>query len=224
MPRYFLPLLPCLVLLLGVVASEISRRSLLRPAMKKSLFILLAVTAVLMAAECVEREREFRGPDDLNEALKIIPSLPSGTVLYLPNWLVSEDRILLPREACERLHAKLADMTGVIQFAESRGIPKNAAEILVTDLNEKEQAEAAHLAIACRNAPQEPRDVFLYYEPGDYAIGRILADMNLQDALERARTQKDSAIFVEGMQIPWATPVWKGRGDLFWYLGPEVRR
>lgn len=221
MPRYFLPLLPCLVLLLGVVASEISRRSLLRPAMKKSLFILLAVTAVLMAAECVEREREFRGPDDLNEALKIIPSLPSGTVLYLPNWLVSEDRILLPREACERLHAKLADMTGVIQFAESRGIPKNAAEILVTDLNEKEQAEAAHLAIACRSAPEDSLKMYLYYQPGDYAIERSLADMSLEDALERVRTQKSSAIFVEGLHIPWATPFWKGKGDRFWYKGPE---
>jgi hypothetical protein len=189
--------------------------------MKKSLFVLLAVTAVLMAAECVEREREIRGPDDLNEALKIIPSMPSGTVLYLPNWLMSEDRIRLPHEACERLHAKLADMTGVIQFAESRGIPKNAAEILVTDFNEKEQAEAAHLAIACRSAPEDSLKVYLYYQPGDYAIGRTLADMDLAAALERVRTQKNSAIFVEGLHIPWATPFWKGKGDRFWYKGPE---
>jgi hypothetical protein len=223
-PRYFLPLVPCLVLLLGVVAKEIMGRSLLPPAMRKALGVLLAVVVMVMAAECVGREAEFRGPDELNEVLKVIPSLPRGTVLYLPSWLVREGHVRLPQEACERLQAKLRDQTGVIQFAEDRGVPRDAAEILVTDFNEKEQAEAAHLAIACRNAPQEPRDVFLYYEPGDYAIGRILADMNLQDALERARTQKDSAIFVEGMQIPWATPVWKGRGDLFWYLGPEVRR
>jgi hypothetical protein len=223
MPRYFLPLLPCLVLLLGVVAREVPRHSLLPPAMKNSLFVLLAVTVIVMAAECVEREREFRGPDDLNEALKIIPSMASGTDLYLPNWLVSEGRILIPHEACERLHAKLTDMTGVIQFAQSRGIPKDAVEVLVTDFNEKEQAEAAHLAIACRSAPTNSLNVYLYYQPGDYAIGRSLADMDLQDALERVRTQKNSAIFIEGLHIPWATLFWKGKGDRFWYKGPEVR-
>jgi hypothetical protein len=221
-PRYYLPLVPCLVLLWGVVARKSMGRSLLLPAMRKALFVLLALVVMVLAAECVEREREVRGPDELNEVLKIIPSLPHGTVLYLPSWLVGEGRVRLPQEACERLQAKLKDKTGVIQFAEDRGVPKDAAEILVTDFNEKEQAEAAHLAIACRSAPQEPRNVYLYYEPGDYAIGRILADMDLQDALERVRTQKDSAIFIEGMQIPWATPVWKGKGDLFFYQGPEV--
>ncbi len=221
-PGYFLPLLPCLVLLLGVVASEISRRSPLPLAMRKSLFVLLAVAVMVMAAECVERERDFRGPYDLNQALKIIPLVPSGTVLYLPNWLVSEGRIQLPHEACERLHAKLTDMTGVIQFAESRGIPKNAADVLVTDLNEKEQAEAAHLAIACRSAPEDSLKVYLYYQPGDYAIGRSLADMGLEDALERVRTQKNSAILVEGLHIPWATTFWKGKGELFWYKGPQA--
>jgi hypothetical protein len=172
----------------------------------------------------VAREREYRGPDELNVALKIIPSMPPETVLYVPYWLVSEGRIRLPQDACERLQSKLTDKAGVIQFAEDRGVPKDAAEILVTDFNEKEQAEAAHLAIACRSAPQEPRNVFLYYEPGDYAIGRILADMDLQDALERVRSEENSAIFVEGLKIPWATPLGKGKGNFVWYQRPEVHR
>jgi len=46
--------------------------------------------------------------------------------------------------------------------------------------------------------------------------------MDLQDALERVRTQKDSAIFLEGLQIPWATRLGEGKGNFVWYQGPET--
>ncbi len=217
-PRYFLPLVPCLVILLGVAAGSAE----LHPYVRRFVMALLAIAVVAMAAECVERERAVREPDDLNEALRIIPSLPGGTEIYLPNWLMTEARIRLPRAACERLLARTADLTGVIEFAESRGISANAAATLVTDFNEKEQAEAVHLAIACRNAPDESQKVFLYYHPDDYGISRQLADMSLQQALERVRSQQNSVIFTEGVHIPWATPLWTGEGDWLWYKGPEA--
>ncbi len=219
-PRYFLPLLPCLVILLGVAAGSAA----LHPYAKRSVLALLAIALVVMTAESVQRERTVREPDDLNAALRIIPTLPGQgiTEIYLPNWLMTEARIRLPRAACERLLAKTADLTGVMEFAESRGISPNAAATLVTDFNEKGQAEAAHLAIACRNAPDESHQVFLYYDPDDYGVSRQLADMSLQQALERVRAQPSSAVFVEDLQLPWATRLWTGEGDWLWYKGPET--
>ncbi len=219
-PRYFLPLIPCLVILLGLAAGNATLHSYAR----RTVLAVLAIAVVVMAAECVERERAVREPDDLSAALRIIPSLPGQgiTEIYLPNWLMTEARIRLPRAACERLLAKTADLNGVIEFAESRGISANAAATLLTDFNEKEQAEAVHLNIACRNAPDESEKVFLYYEPGDYGIGRQLADMSLQQVLDHLRAQPYSAVFVEDMHLPWATRLWAGEGDWLWYKGPET--
>ncbi len=219
-PRYFLPLVPCLIILLMVVAGQPQ----VCPLVRNSVLGLIVLSVVMMAADCVVRERALREPDDLNAALRFIPALPGQgiTEIYLPNWLMTEARIQLPRAACERLLAKTADLAGVVGFAESRGISANAAATLVTDFNEKEQAEAAHLAIACRNAPDGSQRVFLYYDPDDYGISRLLADMSLQQALEHVRTQPDSAIFVEGVHLPWATRMWVGEGDWLWYKGPET--
>ncbi len=218
-PRYFLPLLPCMVILWAVVAGKPQPH----PFLRKMIFGALAFSAATMAVECVWREREVRKPIELDEALRIITTLPNGTNVYLPDWLLAEGRIQLPRDACERLRAKLSGATSVIRFAEGRGIPREAAESLLTDFNEKEQAEAARLAMVCRSAPESSQSVFLYYQPGDFQPSRALADMSEQEALDRVRAQAGSAIFVEELTIPWAAPIWKGSGEWAWYKGPEIR-
>jgi hypothetical protein len=224
-PWYFLPLLPCMVLLLGVVAGENNRLFSSRSGIRNSMYVFLTIMATLMAAESVGREREVREPDELTEAVKAIQSMPRGTVLYVPQELFTHARIRLPRGACERvrerLRGKLLDMTGVIQFMENRGMPRKAAEVLVTSFNEDEQAAAAHMAIACRSAPGDLLSVYLYYTPQDFAIERSLADMGLESALERARTSKNSAILVEGLHIPWGAAFWSGKGDWYWYRSQE---
>lgn len=217
-PRYFLPLVPCMVILWAVVAGNMQPGSL----RNKLAYLVISLSVITMAVECVAREREARKPIDLDAALKVISTLPGGTNVYMPDWVFAEGRIQLPRESCERLRARLPGANAVIQFAESRGISRDAAETLLTDFNEKEQAEAAHLAIACHTAPATSQNMFLYYQPGDFQPSRALADMSVQEALDHVRAQKDSAIFVEDLKIPWATLLWKGSGRWLWYKGPEI--
>lgn len=221
-PRYFLPLLPCLVLLLGVTAREAQTIYSPRPGFQNYFYVVLAVLTAVMAVECVKGEWELRGPSNLDEALKVMPAMPKGADLYLPEWVMGEGRIRLPREACERLRPKLQDMSGVLHFEVTRGIPPDAAEVLVTDFNEKEQAAAAHLAITCRSAPEDSTNIFLYYTPNDFGVERALSDMDLAKALEQVRTSQNSVILVQGMQLPAFTTLWSGKGEWYWYRGKET--
>ena len=221
MPRYFLPLLPCLVILLGIVASESHRIYALRPGIRKGFIVLLGVLTSVMALETVRGEWESRGPSDLDDAVKVMQTLPKGEVLYVPEGLVREGRIRLPRAACERLHSKLQDLTGVLHFEAVRGIPPIAAEVLVTDFNEKDQALAAHIAITCRTAPEDSPNIFMYYTPNDFGVERTLADMDLAKALDQVRTSQNSAILVQGLHLPWSTLFWSGKDDWRWYEGGQ---
>ena len=221
MPRYFLPLLPCLVLLVGIVAGEMERIYSSGPRIWKGFIVMLAVLAPVMAVEALKGEWESRGPSDLDDAVRVMQTLPKGEVLYVPEWFVREARIRLPRAACERIQSKLRDVTGVLHFEAVRGIPPAAAEVLVTDFNEKDQALAAHMAITCRTAPEDPPNIFMYYTPNDFGVERTLADMDLEKALEQARTSQNSAILVQGLHLPWGTPLWSGRDDWYWYKGGQ---
>ena len=222
MPRYFLPLLPCLVLLLGIVAGESHKTHSSWPGIRKGFIVTLAVLAPVMAVETLKGEWGSRGPSDLDDAVKVMQTLPKWDVLYVPEWFVRESRIRLPRAACERLHSKLQDVTGVLHFEAVRGIPPAAAEVLVTDFNEKDQALAAHFAITCRTAPEDPPNIFVYYTPSDFGVERTLADMDLAKALEQVRTSQNSAILVQGLHLPWATPLWSGKEDWYWYQGGKT--
>ena len=221
MPRYFLPLLPCLVLLLGIVASESQRIYASRPFIRNGFIVTLAVLAPIMAVESIKGEWGSRGPSDLDDAVKVMQSIPKGEVLYVPEWFVREGHIRLPRAACERLHGKLQDSTGVLHFEASRGIPPMAAEVLVTDFDEKDQALAAHIAITCRTAPEDSRNIFMYYTPNDFDVERTLADMDLEKALEQVRTSQNAAILVHGLHLPWGTLFWSGKEDWYWYKGGQ---
>ena len=223
MPRYFLPLLPCLVLLLGIVAGETQRIYSSRPGIRNGFIVMLAVLAPVMALETLKGEWESRGPSDLDDAVKVMQTIPKGDVLYVPEWFVREGRIRLPRAACERLHGKLQDLTGVLHFEAVRGIPPMAAEVLVTDFNEKDQALAAHMAITCRTAPEDSPNIFMYYTPNDFGVERTLADMDLEKALEQVRTSQNSAILVQGLHLPWGTPLWSGKDDWYWYKGGQIQ-
>ena len=215
MPRYFLPLLPCFVLLLGVVAADGKQIYLSRPVIRSSFSIMLVILVAIMAVECVEKERDLRGPGILDEAVSVIQSMPKGAVLYVPEWAFAEGRFQFPRQACERLHTKLQDMTGVLHFEAIRGIPPDAAEVLVTDFNEKEQAWAAHMRIMCpetlRKTPSatssciSPRMILVWSDP--------LSDMDYEKALEQVGASPNAMILVQGLKLPGSTPYWTGKGD-----------
>lgn len=221
MPRYFLPLLPCLILLLGVVDREGHRIYASQPGIRNGFVVMLVVLATIMALETLKGEWQSRGPSDLDDAVKVMQTIPKGEVLYVPEWFVREGRIRLPRAACERLRNKLPDLTGVLHFEAIRGIPPAAAGMLVTDFNEKDQALAAHMAITCRTAPIDPPNIFMYYTPDDFGVERTLADMDLEKALEHVRTGQNSAILVQGLHLPWSTLIWSGKDDWYWYKGGQ---
>jgi hypothetical protein len=183
---------------------------------------MLAVLAPVMALESLKGEWESRGPSGLDDAVKVMQTLPKGEVLYVPEGFVREGRIRLPRAACERLHGRMQDLTGVLHFEAVRGIPPMAAEVLVTDFNEKDQALAAHMAITCRTAPEDSPNIFMYYTPNDFGVERTLADMDLEKALERVRTSQNSAILVQGLHLPWSTLFWSGKDDWYWYRGGQT--
>lgn len=221
-PRYFLPLLPCIVVLAAIT---------LRPALsnfhtkfQRAMVAVFIVASMGMMVETTARELRLRKVDELARGIDAIQSLPPDTVVYLPEEALYRYRIKLPRAAYERMLERSKDQlhnhSGLLKFLELRGMPKDAGEIFVQSFNEDEQAAVARLSAASAQALSEDRPVYFYLDPskvkGVVAERISLADFTLSGALEAARARPSSAILLEDPSDALGTPVWKGERG--WYL------
>jgi hypothetical protein len=227
-PRYFLPALPCLVILLAAGFSLFSFEHTRLPQWRAPVLALVFIAGVMMAWETGAEEFSRRGPDELAAAVGVIRTLPEDTTLFLAEDALGTFQVPLSQRACARMleiaRGQLQDEHGVLAFAQLRGIPADAANVFLWSLNENEQAHYRHWTAACAAASASSRDIFIYYPPYQEREGLVglntkrmsVATMDFDGALEAMRRTPGAAILVPFAVNSLGTPLWSG-GRWYWY-------
>jgi len=223
-PRYFLPILPCVLILLAagfcIFDSERTRVGRWRlPALA-----LMLLAGLTMCGETCARELSLRGPDELASAVNVIESLPKTTTLFLPEEAVSTFRVPFSQQARQEMleHARrvLESEDRVINFAEVRGIPPAAAEVFLWSFNEEEQAAYRRAAAVCTLGSWDSRNVVFYYPPYDPrkldTDRTSVATMDLGTAIQAVQRTNDGAILVPFAVVSLGKPLWSGK-RWHWY-------
>ncbi len=227
-PRYFLPTLPCVVILLaaGVRIFE-SEQPLLRRWRAPALALAL-LAGLTVCGETWAQELPLRGPDELAAAVGVIQSLPKETTLFLPEEALSTFQVPLSQRACQELlegaRHHLESEDGVIKFAETRGVPSASARVFLWSLNEREQADYRRWAAACTVEWSGSRAIFFYYPPYDPhddprrpEARRIShATMDLVTAIRTMQRTDDAAILAPSAVASLGRPLWSGE-RWHWY-------
>ncbi|MGD0126397.1 MAG: phospholipid carrier-dependent glycosyltransferase [Terriglobia bacterium] len=221
-PRYFLPALPCLVVLLAV-AFRIFNWDY--PRVRRWRVPALALAALAGFACCGEtwaRERSLRGPDEFASAVKVIQTLPRETTLFLPEEALLTFEVPLSQQDClpmrDRARHGLESEDDVLEFAQARGIPSRSASVILWSLNEQEQADYRRLAAACTVAPPDSRSIYFYYAPYDArndprnvnARRVSLATLDLAAAIQAIQNTGNAAILVPFAVASLGKPLWSG--------------
>ncbi|MBC7925099.1 MAG: hypothetical protein H7039_05525 [Bryobacteraceae bacterium] len=215
-PRYFLPLLPCIVLLAALTLAAVNNHRLIA-----GLFILASVGTF---AESTIREQQLRGPDELAMGLHAAAELSPDTTLFLPEEALYLYRIPLPRAVYsrmqERVSTQLRDHSGVLAYLKQRGIPETAGSVLMTAFTEDEQALEARLRAASTLSGASGPNLTVYYDPGTVSgiVAERLspADMTLDKAKAQYRENTQTAILLHNASPDLGQPLWKGARA--WYL------
>jgi len=223
-PRYFLPIMPCVLILLAagfrIFDSERTRVGRWRlPALA-----LMLLAGLTMCGETCARELSLRGPDELASAANVIQGLPKRSTLFLPQEAILTFGVPLSQRACQEMleHARqyLESEDRVINFAEVRGIPSLAAEVFVWSFNEEEQAAYRRAAAVCTFESWGFSNVVFYYPP--YDPRRLdtertsVATMDLGTAIQAMQRTNDGAILVPFAVMSLGKPLWSGK-RWHWY-------
>jgi hypothetical protein len=225
--RYFLPVTPCVLILLaaGLQFLDPARRLVQR---WRALALGLALVAGLtVCAETCAQEFSLRAPNELETAVKLIRTLPEQTALFLPEDALSTYEVPLSQPACgqmvERARQNLENDEGIIQFVGMHGIPASSAKVFLWSLNETEQTAYRRLTAACMGASGS-RAISFYYTPYDSqsdphdvnARRTTLASMNLRAAIDAMQRTSDAAILAPFAIASLGKPLWSGE-RWHWY-------
>jgi hypothetical protein len=227
-PRYLLPMLPCVVILLaGGLRIFDSVHPLVRRWRAPALALVL-LAGLTVCGETCAWELPLRGPDELAAAVNAIRSLPQATTLFLPEEALLTFEVPLSQRVCqqmvERARDNLQNDAGVIQFVQMHGIPSSSAKVFLWSLNESEQTQYRRLAAACTVESPGSRAIFLYYAPYDArndprdvnARRASLATMDLDAAIQAMHRTEDAAILVPFAVMSLGRPLWSGK-RWHWY-------
>ena len=222
-PRYFLPMLPCVLILLAAGFRIFDSERALVGRWRLPALALMLLAGLTMGGETWARESSLRGPDELASAVKAIESLPQTTTLFLPEEAVSTFRIPFSQRARQEMleHARrdLESEDRVINFAELRGIPPGAAEVFLWSFNEDEQAAYRRAAAICALESRGSRNVVFYYppyEPRNLDTDRTsVATMDLGTAIQAMQRTEDGAILAPFAVVSLGKPLWSGKK---WHL------
>jgi 4-amino-4-deoxy-L-arabinose transferase-like glycosyltransferase len=228
--RYFLPVTPCILILLAAGMRLFdSERPLLRRWRAPALG-LAALACLTVCAETYARELSLRGPDELATAVKLTRTLPEQTTLFLPEAALLTYEVPLSQPACdqmvERARQNLQDEDAVIRFVGIHGVPSSSAKVFLWSLNENEQCAYRRLAAACLQASGS-RAISFYYAPFDSegnpqdvnAKRTSLATMDLDAAIEAMQRTGDAAILAPFAVASLGKPLWSGE-RWHWYKRP----
>lgn len=225
--RYFMPLVlpPLLCFVTGI-------RGLERYSSSRILTAVLGVVVVAMALTLARSQAAIHGPDDLVDALRAEPRIPAGGKIYVPEDAGTIYALRLPRTSYVRISARAKEELyggrGVTMFLLQNGIPEKAIRTLVTNFNEKEQANATRTAVAAESEVSSDRDVFLYRAPhstdSDLVFSRVSwAEVDLAKALETLQSKEPVALLVKLDATPprAGKRVWQGR-QWAWYTNESA--
>jgi hypothetical protein len=194
------------------------------PLLRRLTTFVVCLAAVDCAFNDVVAQRHLRGPDDLVAAINSPPG--EASVVFVPLEAADVASFHLPKSSFKRiadraLQTQTSDL-GVMAFIQSRGVPNDAAAVLVTSFNETEQSRARHALAACLTAPDKMPDVQIYAESSDNSVLRdARVDLTLADALATASSSGSHAAVLVREAIPRpAVPVWQGKQEWFWYVFP----
>jgi hypothetical protein len=219
-PRYFLPLLPCVVTMTAVAL----RRDIFPRSIHLALVTLFSLGCVAMFVESAYAEAGLRKTDELAIGIDAARALP-GIALYLPQEALYLYRIPIPEAVYKRMYdratAQLQDHSGLLRFLRLRGISDNAAKVLMTNFTEDEQALDARLAAAASASVSASAPLYFYFDPasihGIVAERLTPSDYTTAEALEHFRASGNSAILLRERMPGFGSPVWKGAHEWFLY-------
>lgn len=223
-PRYFLPMLPCVLILLAAGFCIFDSGGTPVGRWRLPALALMLVAGLTTCAETCARELSLRGPDELASAVSVIQSLPETTTLFLPEEAIRTFRVPLSQRACQEMleHARqnLENEDRVINFAEMRGIPPVAAEVFLWNFNEEEQAAYRRTAAVCTLESWRLGNVVFYYPPYDPrrldTDRTLVATMDLGAAIQAMQRINDGAILVPFAVMSLGKPLWSGK-RWHWY-------
>ena len=223
-PRYFLPILPCVLILLAAGFRIFDSERALVGRWRLPALALMLLAGLTMCGETCARELSLRGPDELASAANVIQGLPKRSTLFLPQEAILTFGVPLSQRACQEMleHARqyLESEDRVINFAEVRGIPSLAAEVFVWSFNEEEQAAYRRAAAVCTFESWGFSNVVFYYPP--YDPRRLdtertsVATMDLGTAIQAMQRTNDGAILVPFAVMSLGKPLWSGK-RWHWY-------
>jgi hypothetical protein len=223
-PRYFLPILPCVLILLAAGFRIFDSERTLVGRWRLPALALMLLAGLTMCGETCARELSLRGPDELASAVNVIQSLPKGTTLFLPDEAIWTFRVPLSQRARQEMleHARrdLESEDRAINFAELRGIPPVAAEVFLWSFNEDEQAAYRRAAAICALESRGSMNVVFYYPPYDPrnldTDRTSVATMDLGTAIQAMQRTNDGAILVPFAVMSLGKPLWSGK-RWHWY-------
>jgi hypothetical protein len=223
-PRYVLPILPCVLILLAAGFRIFDSERTLVGRWRLPALALMLLAGLTMCGETCARELSLRGPDELASAVNVIQSLPKGTTLFLPDEAIWTFRVPLSQRARQEMleHARrdLESEDRAINFAELRGIPPVAAEVFLWSFNEDEQAAYRRAAAICALESRGSMNVVFYYPPYDPrnldTDRTSVATMDLGTAIQAMQRTNDGAILVPFAVMSLGKPLWSGK-RWHWY-------
>ena len=223
-PRYFLPLLPSVAILTAVTL----RREMYHGKLHTALLALFSIGCVGILVEFSTGEVRMRKPDELALGVDQARKLSGITALYLPQEALYLYRYPIAGAVYgrmrERAATQLQDRSGLLRFLQLRGIPSEAARVLMNNFTEDEQALNSRLAAASFASESAPAPLFFYFDPatihGIVAERLTPADYTSDEAIEHFRLTGDSAILVRTRNEALGKPVWKG--DREWFLYRKI--
>jgi hypothetical protein len=224
-PRYFLPLLPCVAFLAAVTLKSDQYRN------HAALLVLFSIGCAGMLFEFAKGEAGMRKPDELAQGVDQAKTLTGVTALYLPQEALYRYRYPMTGAVYGRMRERAAnqlqDHSGLLRFLQLRGIPADAARVLMTNFTEDEQALDSRLAAASFASATTPAPLFFYFDPatihGIVAERLTPADYTISEALEHYLAPGDSAILVRTSDASLGNPVWKGAYEWFLYRHNSLR-
>jgi hypothetical protein len=219
-PRYFLPLLPCIAIMTTVAL----RRDQFPRSIHLALVGLFSLGCTAMFIESAYAEAGLRRPDELAQGINAARAL-SGAALYLPQEALYLYRIPIPNAVYQRMYdratAQLQDHSGLLRFLRLRGIPGDAAKVLMTNFTEDEQALDARLSAASSASAPSAAPLYFYFDPatihGIVAERLSPSDYTIAEALQHFRASGNSGILLHEPVPGFGSPVWKGTHGWFLY-------
>lgn len=221
-PRYFLPALPCFMILLPAAFTLFGSEHTRLSRWRAPVLALMLFAGVMMGGETCAQEFSRRGPDELNAAVNVSRTLPPETTLFLPEEALGTFQVPLSQRACDQMldvaRGHLQDEQGLLAYTQLRGIPADAATVFLWALNENEQARYRHLAAACSAEPSGSRAIFFYWDPDEHLEGVVgvnyrrisIATMTCAAAIQAMQHTGDAAILVPFAVTSLGTPHWSG--------------